>query len=143
MCDFRAAIGNPLFKRLDEINHFPGMAGDLHAAPLAQQHASAVDDEGAAFDAPDLFAIHILHFDDAEQIAGGFFLVAEQLERQILFRLEIFVGLQAIARDTVNLAAMGLKFRIKIAELLCFGSAAGSGVFGIEVQDYGFSFGRG
>src|SRR3989338_5288917 len=90
ICDFRA-IGNPLFKRLDEINHFLSMTGNLHAAPLAPQHAIAVDDEGAALDAPDLFTIHTLHFDDAEQIAGGFFLVAKQLERQILFRLEILV----------------------------------------------------
>jgi len=74
-----------------------GAAGaGADALVLAQQHlvdarddvlvghdvAIAVDDEGTALDAPDLFTIHILHFDDAEQIAYPFIGIGKQHEWQ-------------------------------------------------------------
>src|SRR5574343_1878714 len=44
----------------DEIEHFLDVAGYLDAAPFPAQDALAVDDEGGAFDAPALLAVH--HF---------------------------------------------------------------------------------
>src|SRR4051812_49027547 len=45
----------------DEFKNLLRMARHFHAAPFLAYHAATVDDEGAALDASDLSAIHVLH----------------------------------------------------------------------------------
>ena len=105
------------------------MAGHLDAAPFAPEHAAAVDDEGAALDAAHLFAIEDLLLDDAEQRAGRFFRVGQQLEGQLQLGLEVLVRLEAVARDAEDVAAGLAKLRVQVAELPGLGGAAGRVVF--------------
>src|SRR5512134_3538575 len=46
--------------RLHAGQDFFDMVRNFHSAPLATQHSAAVDDEGAAFDAAHLLAVHVL-----------------------------------------------------------------------------------
>src|SRR5262245_33942195 len=55
------------------------VAGNLDAAPFARQLAFAIDHEGAALDAADLFAVHVFHLHDAELRADRLVRVRQQL----------------------------------------------------------------
>ena len=80
------------------------MTGNLDAAPFAPDDALAVQNEGAAFDAAHLPAIHVFHLDDAELIAQFFLAVGKQVEGKAVFRLEVFMRFEAVARNTVDAA---------------------------------------
>ena len=111
------------------------MTRHLDAAPLLAQHAAGVDQERGAFDSPYFFAIHFLHFDDAEKGAQHFFLIGNQREGQFEFCLEIVMRAQAVARHAEDFRAGLLELRIQITELQTFGRAARRVVLRIEIQD--------
>src|SRR3972149_512286 len=92
-------------ERLNKVEYLLGMAGNLDAAPLAADCAPGVEHERAALDAAHLLAVHLLHLDHAELLAGFLVLVCEQLERELHLRLEVLVRLQAVARHAVPLPA--------------------------------------
>src|SRR4051812_21915243 len=100
------------------------MAGHFQAAPLARQVAACIKCKRAALDAAHLPAVKIFHLDDSEEFAGSFFLVRQQIERELHLRLETFMRLEAIARDSEYRAFQFLELRIEIAEVLAFGGAA-------------------
>src|SRR5436853_93717 len=79
----------------------------------------------AAFDAADLLAVHVFHFDDIEGLARFLVRVREQVEREAHLRPEVLVGLQAVARDAVDVGAGLPELGVKVAKLLAFGRAAG------------------
>jgi hypothetical protein len=110
------------------------MAVGLDAAPLSSESSVAVDEEGAAFDTLDLFAVHILQLDDIEQAASSFIGIAEQFERQAQPGFEALVRLDAVARYAPDAAAGLEKLGMQIAELLRLGRAAGCAVLGVEVD---------
>lgn len=109
------------------------MTGNFDAAPGAQDGAFAIDHEAAAFDAAYLLAVHILHFDHPEQVAGLLFGIGEQVEREFVLRFEIFMRLEAVARDAVDAAAELDELRMQLAKLDALGGAARRVVLGIEV----------
>ena len=86
----------------DGSQHLGHVAGDLHFAPLLDQHAGAVDEEGGALDATHLLAIHVLQSDDVEQRAERLIGVADQREGQLQLLTEVGVAFQAVARDAVS-----------------------------------------
>uniref|UniRef100_A0A1I8AEP5 AI-2E family transporter n=1 Tax=Steinernema glaseri TaxID=37863 RepID=A0A1I8AEP5_9BILA len=65
------------------------MPGHLHAAPFLAQHTLAVDQERAAVHPHVFLAVQLLELDHVEQLAQGFVLVADQLEREALLGLEV------------------------------------------------------
>eukprot|EP00456_Euglypha_rotunda_P018201 TRINITY_DN1640_c0_g1_i9.p2 TRINITY_DN1640_c0_g1~~TRINITY_DN1640_c0_g1_i9.p2 ORF type:complete len:125 (-),score=21.69 TRINITY_DN1640_c0_g1_i9:78-452(-) len=102
LCDALVTSGSgSLLQRLDRLQHLVDMAGHLDAAPLLDQHAIGVDQEGAALDALDLLAVHDLVLDHAEHVAELFLGVGDQLERQfeVLLELEIGRAVQQECRD--------------------------------------------
>ena len=111
------------------------MAGRFDAAPLAAQNTASIDHKGTSLDATNQFAVEFLFLDDGKLVAQRFIGVAQQREGQILFGLEVFVRLDAVARDACNDAAGFSEFRIEIAELLCFRRATRSAVLGVEIED--------
>src|SRR6185369_4840347 len=128
--------GGGRLKGFDEIEHFLGVAGDLHPAPFAAQYAAAVDDEGAAFDAAHLLAVHVLHFHDAEQRAHRLVAVRTEFEGKILLGLEVLVRFDAVPRDAEDHRVDRRKLLVQIAELLAFGGAARRAVLGVEVDHH-------
>jgi len=99
------------------------------------QNAVAVDDEGAAFDAAHLLAIHVFHFHDREQIADGFVGVGAKFEGQRLLGLEVLVRLQAVARNSQYYRVDRDELRMEVAELLRLGGTAWRAVLGVEIDD--------
>src|SRR6266571_4794224 len=81
----------------NKIEHLLGVTGNLDSAPFAPENAVAVEHKGAAFDAADLLAVHVLHLHHAELLADLFVFVRQQLERKAHFGLEILVRLQAVS----------------------------------------------
>src|SRR5512135_3102014 len=117
----RVPCGWLLAERFYEIEYFLGMAGHLHAAPLAAQHASSVEHEGAALDSANLLAVHVFQFDHTEQPAGHLFCVAQEIEGQALLGFEVLVGFEAISGNAQDAATSGLEFCMQVTELLGFG----------------------
>jgi hypothetical protein len=70
-------------------------------------------------------------------------LVGKQLERETHLRLEIVVGLEAVARDAVDFGAGLAELRVQVPEVRAFGGAARGIVLGIEVQHQHFGLGIG
>ena len=122
-----------LLQGLDVIQYFLGVTGHFHPAPFASQDAGGVDDEGAAFNAPQLFAVHVLEFHDAEEIAGGFVRVGDEIEGQGLLGAEVVVGFDAVAGDAEHDGACGNEFVVQVTEVLAFGGAARGVVFRVKV----------
>ena len=83
----------------DKVQNVLGVAFGLDAAPFATKDALAVDDEGAALDAANRFSVQLLVLDDAELRAERLAAVGKQVERQVLFGLEVLVRAQAVTRD--------------------------------------------
>src|SRR6266581_1014282 len=81
----------------NKFEHLLGVTGNFDSAPFAPENAVAVEHKGAAFDAADLLAVHVLHLHHAELLADLFVFVRQQLERKAHFGLEILVRLQAVS----------------------------------------------
>src|SRR5665811_730076 len=88
------------FLRLDRFQDIVHMAWHLKAAPFFFQGAVRADQEGAALDAFDLFAVHDLVFDHAEHVAHFLFGVSDQLKRQFQFGLELVMRAHVVTRHT-------------------------------------------
>ena len=57
------------FVLFDGSQDFLGMTFDFYFTPFFPQHALTIDQECAAFDAPNFLAIHVFHFNDVKQFA--------------------------------------------------------------------------
>src|SRR5258706_4542825 len=123
------------FQRFHELESLLYVAGHFHAAPLARKLATRIEGERAALDAAHLAAVHVLHLDDAEELARRFFGVGQELERKLHFRLEALVRLHAVARHAEDRAFRLVELRIEVAEILALGGAARGVVLGVEVDD--------
>ena len=71
-----------LFEGLHGFQNVVNVAWNLEAAPFFFEKTVCADQEGAALNAFDLFAVHDLVFDHAEHVAHFFFGVGDQLKRQ-------------------------------------------------------------
>ena len=67
------------------------MAFSFHSSPFFGHAAVLVDDECAAFDPFNHFAIHVFVFYDAKSVAQLFVFVRKQIDRVTLFFFEFFV----------------------------------------------------
>src|SRR6218665_192058 len=76
------------FDRLEDFIH---MARHFQTAPFLHQQAIGADQEGAALDALDLFAVHDLVLDQAEHMAHFLFGVGDEFKGQFQLFLEIVV----------------------------------------------------
>ena len=112
------------------------MARHFHAAPLLAQHALFVDQEGAAVNAEVFLAVELFQLDHVEQLAQGLVLVRDQLEREGLLALEVFMGLQAVTRDAKDQRIGGLEVGITVAKALAFSGAAWCAVFRVELNQH-------
>lgn len=65
------------FECFDGFEHVIHMPRDLQAAPLFFQQAISTDQECAALNAFDFFAVHDLVLDDAEHVAHLFFSIGQ------------------------------------------------------------------
>src|SRR3546814_14941635 len=74
------------------------MAGHLDPAPAVGNPAARVDQEGAAFDAEHLAAVHVLFLDHRKRLAQRLVLVADQRKTKALFGAEVVVRFDRIAR---------------------------------------------
>ena len=111
-----------------------GMAGNLDLAPGLHDAAVGGNQEGAAFDATYLLAVHVLHPDHVEGGAQRFVAIADQREVEALPGTEVVVRLHRVARDAEHDRAGLLELRQQGVEVDAFGGAAGSAVLGVEVQ---------
>src|SRR5699024_6434774 len=109
--------------------------GDLDAAPLAAQHAVAVDQKGAAIDPHAGLAVELLLPDHVEQFAHGFFGVRQQGKRQLVLCLEVFVRADAVARYAQDFASARAKLVVQIAKILPLAGTAGGVILGVEINN--------
>jgi len=100
------------------------------------QDALAIDEKGAALDAHHLFPVHVFLLDDIVQSACCFVAVGEEIEREVVFGLEIFVGLEAVAGDPQNEGVQFFKFAMVVAKGLALFGAAGGVVPWIEIEHH-------
>src|ERR1700744_1998277 len=101
----RPSRGRPGSERLRCFKYFLRVARNFHLAPLAPQDASVIQQKRAALDAQVLLTVETLLLDDIEQLAGFFFCVGKEGEREVLLLHELVVRLHAVARDTDNVHA--------------------------------------
>ena len=112
------------------------MTRHFQAAPFLLQDAVRANQERAALDAFDLFAIHDLVFDHAEHVTHFFFGVSNQFERQFKLRLELVVRLHVVTRHAKNGCAGLGKVFVFVAKLHGFGRAAWGVVFRVKVKHH-------
>ncbi|SCU75720.1 hypothetical protein CNECB9_2480019 [Cupriavidus necator] len=129
---YRRDTSDPAHDFQDLVN----MVRHLDAAQLVAHDALAVDDEGAALNAPVLLAIEFFHLDDIEQRAHGFVGVRDQLEGQLKLGLEVLVRADAVARDAEHLHAGFLEILILVAEVHGLRGATRRVVLRVEVQHH-------
>src|SRR5690606_18481048 len=111
------------------------MAIHLHLAPLLAQHAVGVDEEGAALDAHDLSAVHVLLADDVEHAAHLAVLVGQEPEGKAFLLAELLVGFQAVARDAEDDGVAAAEAADAVAEGAALHGAAGGAVPGVKIED--------
>jgi len=73
------------------------MALHLDLAPFVPQYPVGVNNKGAALNAHVLLAIQGLFLDDVEIPAQGFFRIGNQVKREAVLGLEVFLAFQAVA----------------------------------------------
>ena len=73
------------------------MARNFQAAPFVLQNTIGTDEEGAALDALDFFAVHDLVFDDTKHVAHFFLGVGDQFKRQLELGFKFIVRLHVVA----------------------------------------------
>ena len=112
------------------------MAGYLDPTPFVAQHAVLVDEEGAAINAEVLLAVEFFQLDHVKQLAQSLISIADQIEREGLLTFEVFMGLQAVARDAKDLRVGGLEIGITVAKALAFSGAAWRAVFRVEINQH-------
>ena len=130
MCHIRPVQGFSLGQ------YFGHVARHFHTTPFLTQHAFLVDQEGAAINAKVFLAVQLLELDHVEQLADRLVLVRNQLERERLLGLEVFVGLQAVAGHAQYDGVGSLELRDVIAKVLALRGAARRVVFRIEIDHH-------
>src|SRR3954452_9291503 len=83
-------------KRFGGLQHFFGVAVNLDLAPGSPDHAFAVDQEGRAFDAHVLLAVHAFFLPDLVFLGDAGGLVGGEGEGQLVFLLELVVTGDAV-----------------------------------------------
>ena len=126
-------------KGFNEVKDFLCVSRSLDAAPFTAQYALTVNDKGAALNAAHQFAIQFFLFDDSKLCTQGFIGIGNQLERQVLFGLEVFMRFDAVTRNPGDDATGLEKFFMQVTELLRFGGASGRAVLGVKIKDQGFA----
>ena len=106
------------------------MSLDLHFAPFLSQLAIFVNQECAAFDAHELSSVQVLFPDDVEFAAQFFVGIADELERELVLRLELFMGRKAVSGNTEYHRVLTAEFRVQVAKVLAFRVQPGVESFG-------------
>src|SRR5882724_12262712 len=88
----------PRLQRFGRLQHVGDVAGDLHLAPEAADHALAIDQEGGALQAHILAAVHTLLDPGAVGLGGLAVGIAGEHEGQGVLLLELVVAGDAVAR---------------------------------------------
>ena len=70
--------------------------------------------------------------DDVEFLAKRFVRIGEQIKRKLLFHLELLVRGKAVPGHAKNYGILAFEFRIEIAKVLPFSSAARRAVLGVK-----------
>ena len=125
-----------LLQCLCGLQHSFDMPWHLHPAPFLPQHAVSVDEEGASVYAEIFLAVELFQLDHVEQLAKPFVLVADQLEREALLGLEVFVGFETVSRYAEHDRIGRDESIVLVAKALALGGAARSVVLRVEVQDH-------
>ena len=86
---FGSSYCSGFFQVFHGLEYFFDMAGNFQAAPFLLERAVWADQEGAALNAFDLFALHDLVFNTTTHVAHFFFCVGNQLKLQFQFGFEI------------------------------------------------------
>ena len=115
------------------------MPHHFQAAPLVGQRTVSRNQEGAALNALDLFAVHDFVLDHAKHVTHFFFGVCNQLERQFKLGLELVVRLHVVTRHTKNRSASFDEALVVIPELHRFCCATRGIVFGVKIQNDDFT----
>lgn len=68
------------------------MALGFDLAKLPYEFLIFVNNEGAAFDAQNFFAVHVLFFNHIKQLAKLFTFIGEQFELKVILADKLFVG---------------------------------------------------
>ena len=100
-----------------------------------REDAVAVDDEGRADDALDLFAIHVLGSERAIRLEGFLALVTEQQERKAFVGGELLEVLAWVRRNTDDDVVLTREGGHVIAEVARLSGAAGGHRLGVKVDD--------
>ena len=116
------------------VEHRIGMAGNLQLAPGLHDAALRGNQEGAAFDAAHLLAVHVLQLDHIEGAAERLVAVTDQREAESLLGAEVVMRFHRVARDAEHHRAGLLELRQQGIEIEAFGGAARGAVLGVEVQ---------
>ena len=104
------------------------MASRLHLPPFLHEVSVFIDQERAADNAHHLLSVHVLLFDHVVRLAGFFFRVREERDREGVAADEVLVALFGVTRDTDNVVPELLELRDQSGEFLRFCSTAGGAV---------------
>ena len=119
------------------------MVGGFNGGPDFADGASGVDEEGDAVGAH-VFAAHEAFFAPDAVVLHDFFVsVGEESEGKGVFLDEFLVGFGGVGADADDFCSEGFDFCVIVAKAAGFGRAAGGVVFGIEVENDPFVFGKG
>ena len=110
------------------------MAFDSHFAPFLPEFAFSVDQEGTANNAHEFAAVHVFLLNYVKLLAQCLIRIGQQVKWEILFRLEIFVRLQAVTRYAENFRIVLTELLIAVTKILPFQGATGCAVFGVEIE---------
>src|SRR4029079_19098626 len=121
-------------ERFGGAEHVVDVPVDLYFTPLVAQYTVGVDEKGAPLDPEHLLPVHILFFDYVELLAELLVRVGQKVEGKGVFRPELLVGAQAVARHAEHSHAQTLERGLAVAEALALERAPGRVVLGIEVE---------
>ena len=112
------------------------MASRLHFPPFLHEVPVFVDQECAPNNTHHLLSVHILLFDHVVRLAGLFFRVREERDREGVAADEVLVALFGVARDTDHVVPELPELRNQSGEFLRFCSTAGGAVLRIVESIY-------
>src|SRR5688572_30093375 len=112
-----------------------GVSRDLYLAPFTAQDAILVEQKCAALHTHEFPAVHALLTDHVEEPADLAIDIREQLERELVFRLELVMRRERVRRHPDNVRVRLAELRVQVAKFNAFAGAARRVVLGIEVHD--------
>ena len=110
------------------------MAGHFQAAPFLLDQAVGADQERAALNAFDFFAVHDFVFNNAKHVAHFFFCVGNEFKWEFQFGFEVVVRLHVVARNAKHGGTSFDEIFEFVAKLHGFSGAAGCVVFGVKYK---------